>query len=331
MGENEAYYKVLNHFANLYDTKYGKDIKRMIKEEFPAMGDGPLVAAFHGIIQLAYGFVANSDVVTLEGFAFAFAQYSPFLPKDPAKLSNMSNFGKGSKDMLDVLGSIRDDKAMLKHTSELSNDPEFERKSPGNFLDWYCMAMLKHYSDKFLDWTDEIKLPEFFDSSKEDMGQLVKLLEWLEDQATIVYVKSEFVNQFFLLHGITASWCLRQVIDMFTYKQALHLIRTHITGILMVYASTSAPEFPKSPEDFWKGGEINQAAWNVVLKDAMEKDFEDHVPKVVQVMYEKWHANQKSPMSHYYIAGARSALDNEYNVKPFPAHIKFPNTIRDAA
>ena len=68
----------------------------------------------------------------MEGFAFAFAQYSPFLPKDPAKLSDMSNFGKGSKDMLDVLGSIRDDKEMLKHTSELSHDPEFERKSPGN-------------------------------------------------------------------------------------------------------------------------------------------------------------------------------------------------------
>ena len=72
---------------------------------------------------------------------------------------------------------------------------------------------------------------------------------------------------------------------MFTYQQALHLIRTHITGFLMVYASTSAPEFPKTPEDFWKGGEINQDAWNVVLKDVMAKDFEDHVPKVLILLY----------------------------------------------
>ena len=71
-GENEAYYKVLDYFINLYQTKYGKDIKKMIKEEFPAIGDGPLVAAFHGIIQLAYGFVADSDVVSIKSL---FAKY----------------------------------------------------------------------------------------------------------------------------------------------------------------------------------------------------------------------------------------------------------------
>ena len=55
---------VLDYYIKLYETKYGKDIKKLIKEEFPSVGDGPLVAAFHAIIQLAYGFVADSDIVS---------------------------------------------------------------------------------------------------------------------------------------------------------------------------------------------------------------------------------------------------------------------------
>ena len=64
-GLNEAYYKVLHHYINLYNTKYGKDIKKMITREFPPVGDGPLIAAFHGIIQLGYGYAAGSDSVML--------------------------------------------------------------------------------------------------------------------------------------------------------------------------------------------------------------------------------------------------------------------------
>ena len=64
-GANEAYYKVLQHFKHLYATKYEKDLKKMIQEEFLPLADGPLVAAFHGIIHLAYGYVSKSDGVSI--------------------------------------------------------------------------------------------------------------------------------------------------------------------------------------------------------------------------------------------------------------------------
>ena len=143
--------------------------------------------------------------VVLEGLAYAFAQYSPNEPKDKAKLTDISHFGKGQKDILDVLKEIREDREMLENIVKYSDNEEYKKKCPDNFLDWYCAAMIQHYSDRFLELTDDIKLPDFFDAKKEDIGQLVKLLRWLEDMATTVYVKSEFVNQFFLLHGITGS------------------------------------------------------------------------------------------------------------------------------
>ena len=98
---------------------------------------------------------------------------------------------------------------MLDNIVKYSDNEKYKKKCPDNFLDWYCAAMIQHYSDRFLQLTDDMKLPEFFDAKKEDIGQLVKLLRWLEDMATTVYVKSEFVNQFFLLHGITGTWIWR--------------------------------------------------------------------------------------------------------------------------
>ena len=78
------------------------------------------------------------------------------------------------------------------------------------------------------------------------------------------------------------------MVDLFSYKEALHLIRNHISGYLMVYASTGAPNFPKNPNDYWNGGKVDQAAWDIILKDVMAKDFEDHVPKVCRLTLSFW-------------------------------------------
>ena len=53
--------------------------------------------------------------------------------------------------------------------------------------------------------SDSIKLPDWFDAEKEDVGQVVKLMEWFRDMAAVVYVQAAFVNDFFLLHGVTGT------------------------------------------------------------------------------------------------------------------------------
>ena len=63
--------------------------------------------------------------------------------------------------------------------------------------------------------TDSIKLPSSFDPSKDDIEQYDDVLRWLEDQSTNVYVKSDFVNQFFLLHGITGFQFLFRFLIVF--------------------------------------------------------------------------------------------------------------------
>ena len=90
----------------------------------------------------------------------------------------------------------------MENLSKLAEKEQKKKRKahPGVFV-----PMLEHYSDHFLQLTDSIKLPDFFDPSQESMEQLVKLVQWIEDMTTTVYVKSEFVNQFFLLHGLTGK------------------------------------------------------------------------------------------------------------------------------
>ena len=76
------------------------------------------------------------------------------------------------------------------------------------------------------------------------------------------------------------TWCLRQVIGLFTYKEAFHMIRTHVASYLMVYASVGAPDLTKSPEDYWNGELVDQKSWDIILNDLIAKDYENHVPKV---------------------------------------------------
>ena len=124
--------------------------------------------------------------VVLEGLAISFQQYKLVTsPTEPNKAKDLSKFGKGTTDFLDILKEIR------------------QKKKD----DWKSVnTMVNNHGDWFLDWTDRVKLPEWFDPEKEEIGQAVKLLDWMLDMAAVLYVESDQVNDFFYLHGITGAF-----------------------------------------------------------------------------------------------------------------------------
>ena len=63
LGKNVGFYKILDHFTKLFESKYNKDLKKFVQGEFPALIDGQLGSLFHGVIQLGYGYAAESDQV----------------------------------------------------------------------------------------------------------------------------------------------------------------------------------------------------------------------------------------------------------------------------
>ena len=62
-GANVGFFRILEYFTDLYDCKYDKTIKKMIKGELSTILDAPLTSLFHGIIQVAYGYVSGADLV----------------------------------------------------------------------------------------------------------------------------------------------------------------------------------------------------------------------------------------------------------------------------
>ena len=92
---------------------------------------------------------------------------------------------------------------MREEMLKLSDNEDFKNRYRNLQFDWTNMAGLTYFGDRFLDLTDSIKLPDFFDSNKNDIEQAVRIIEWLQEMVTVFYVKSSIQNQFFLLHGIT--------------------------------------------------------------------------------------------------------------------------------
>ena len=62
---------------------------------------------------------------------------------------------------------------------KLSDNEDFKNRYRNLQFDWTNMAGLTYFGDRFLDLTDSIKLPDFFDSNKNDIEQAVKIIEWL--------------------------------------------------------------------------------------------------------------------------------------------------------
>ena len=117
---------------------------------------------------------------------------------------------------------------MLENISKLSQNDKYVKKSHGGELDKYSMAMLENYSDQFFKLTDSIQLPSSFDPSKDDIEQFADVLCWLEDMATNVYVKSELVNHFFLLHGITGLYIYFFILFIFNHV-IYHVPRSNLS------------------------------------------------------------------------------------------------------
>ena len=110
--------------------------------------------------------------------------------KNPERAKDISRFGTGTIDILDIVAEVR--------TMRREGD-----KNPDAWKNVEVIA--KNFPDEFIEFTDRIKLPDFFDPKKEDMEQVVKLGDWILEICGVLYTATEKPNDFFLLHGVTGT------------------------------------------------------------------------------------------------------------------------------
>lgn len=90
--------------------------------------------------------------MVLEGLALSLQEYSLVTSsKDPNKATDISRLGKGTTEILELLAEVR---------AQRNQDWEFRK------------SIYVQYGDQFLEWTDRVKLPDFFKPDERNLQQV---------------------------------------------------------------------------------------------------------------------------------------------------------------
>ena len=140
--------------------------------------------------------------------------------------------------------------------------------------------------------------------------QMTVLGHWLTDCALAVYAMSQARNDFFLIHGVTAAWSLCQILPVFADQteagqaEAMKAIRVFVCGLIAVYVAQGCPALTESQLD------VKVRTWEQIISDALSRDCDEHIYKLVQVCHERSVENKELKMAQLYLKAAQVALDH---------------------
>lgn len=164
-------------------------------------------------------------------------------------------------------------------------------------------------------YVHEIKIPQ----DVLDNESMHSILDWLLDTTIILYLAADKTNDFYLLHGVTSTWCLNQILlNAFPGDKSkmLEILRLHVGVLIATYITQQAPNVCE--ENLGSDiEEIEHLSWPEIkskLLDGMPEDSEDHIYKLVQVCYEtsrKFEHN--SNMELIYKKAAMTAMLKRYS------------------
>ena len=138
-----------------------------------------------------------------------------------------------------------------------------------------------HCGDDITDLVNQIRLPSP-PSSDPTVDDGVQLASWLVDCTVQAYTQSSSINHFFLLHGVTGSWSLLQVIHLLSdYKQQRDSVKFFLAALISVYVAIGRPPFdvPLNPEKYIPSPKV----WSNKTNDLIKTNVDEHILKLVQV------------------------------------------------
>ncbi|XP_033753327.1 uncharacterized protein LOC117336792 [Pecten maximus] len=309
LGKRKSFYGIRNKYIKKLND-YGS-LEEMIKAEFPKLSRGLGCVALHGLIQLGYGLHATHGSVVCEGLAYLHHSYHALVFDETKAENGISNFGKGGEDILDILREMRADSTLRQSML----DGALVIKKSGRFLGSgfsnRFAALTENCGDVLIKYGNRINIPLTKDSLTE-AEFLTKLSDWLIDQAIVVYKLSERANDFFLLHGVTSAWSLRQIIPCLNPKDAMDAMRTFTCDLMAAYLTVDAPALTKISTTMAET--VSDKTWKDIIDKllALELDpHEEHLFKLVQVCYTQWTANKFSSNAGVYVDAAKECIDHK--------------------
>ena len=292
LGARCNYYTILEYYTEKYHNDYNSNINLLVSNEFPKLQNGMMGAVFHGMIQTGYGMSVKSAKVVCEGLAYMHMVHVPFVASKE-KMTSIE-FGNGTKDILSVLRLFAKDKDMLQY---------YESEGQKNFLRKRVSKMIELKGIRLMDYVNMIKVPV---SNLETMQEVIMLCKWVIECATVVYVQAEYKNDFFLLHGVTAAWSLLQL--LYSYDDpnpAIEAVKTFLSGLLAVYMCQGSPKLSPAGQS-----SLEFENWDEIIKATLRSECDEHVYKLVQVVYEMSKETDDKGKQTLYKSAANEALNN---------------------
>ncbi|XP_060080148.1 uncharacterized protein LOC132559502 [Ylistrum balloti] len=304
LGQRKLFYKLRNRYI-MKLKEYGS-LEEILRAEFPNLSRGLVCSAAHGLIHTGYGYSARCPTTVTEGLAYLHHSCKPLIFDEKNSDNDISHFGKGDTDILVILEELAKDEQLRIFMKEEAVKLSKSDWASGGFQ--YKVAALMSVGDNLLKYAYKIKVP-VMESFKDEADLVVAVADWLLNQSIAVYALSDMKNNFFLLHGVTAAWSLRQIIPVLKPADAVDALRTFTCALLAVYVSQECPALtnkPKVPQS-----DVTASDWTDVINEVLSRDTDEHIYKLVQVCHDLWREKDCSNMADIYLHAAQTSMDND--------------------
>jgi len=228
----------------------------------------------------------------LEGLAYLHHSYVPLVLKHPESLALV---GEGKEEVEEVLDRLSKDIRLRERMERMAEEDEkvlalglgrFQRRM---LVTVTCLA------DTLLDYALAMQKPANLTTSV-----------WLQELALTLYTRSEVVNDFFLLHGVTATWALtEQVIPCLQESDSSRIQNSFLIILLAVFLARECPALTRKPEP----PESRDIIRSQVLD--LETTTDEHIFKLVQVSLELAEKRRYGGWEDLCLQAATTALNHQ--------------------
>ena len=298
LGARKEFYTLMEYYTEKYKNDYNSNLESLINGEFDHLSDGLIASLLHGLIHLGYGFSEKSPKLVCEGLAYLHHSYVPL-----KLIERKISIGRGTEDIVEVLRDVGAHNNLKTFMLQEIKTERLMKWHTGNFQR-KMFVLFESKADELLQYAARIKTPQLSENfSTEDV---VGLGKWLLDSAIFIYVNSTSKNDFILLHGVTATWSLCQILTaMSVPQQALRAVQTLICGILAAYVVTGAAPLKASSDPEM----ATYKNWDNIIKTTISRECDEHIYKLVQVVYERSQEVSGNAQNDLYKAAANVALN----------------------
>lgn len=274
LGRRIGYQRLKEYYG---EKMRGQDLATVMGEVFPGLCPGMIGSAAHGLIHMGYGFAAGCKSTVCEGLAYL--HYCSMPLETPTDLAD-PKLGHGPLGILDVLRDVKKSKLQRWMMMKILQAP-WDTFNTGFQKKAAVLNTCK--ADELLQYVYQIKFPEELhqQEGRSVQEQAIAIGNWLVDIAITAYTIAETKNDFFLAHGVTSAWALKQILPCLNSRADLTKVTAvYLAALINVYIVRGCQTL--SPEELQDDRKLS--SWDAIIQRTLAvTNRDEHIYKLVQV------------------------------------------------